>query len=168
MELTAELRTRRGIKEVSINVPVISNALLPVPLVDSRWARPYVFRNVANYPLSEYVNTLNDYSRFIELVNATDAITDIERYKGALLKIVDEHIAKCGRLLFCDLLMYVDCVAYICYATDLMSESQIVDNYAHWVKYVVEKRRNSLYCSTRWGIGSFSGSMNEKDLDSCF
>ena len=167
MKLTAELRTKRGIREVSINVPVISNALLPVPLVDSRWARPYVFRNVSNYPLSEQLNTINDFKRFVELVNESTATNEIERYKDGLLKIVDEHIRRCGRLLFYDLLMYVDCIAYVCYASDLMTEEQIVDNYASWVKFIVDKRESEIFCSTRWGATSFCNSINQHDLNSC-
>ena len=92
----------------------------------------------------------------------------IEKYKDGLLKLIDEHISRCGRILFCDLLMYVDCLAYLCYASDLMTEEQIRSNYASWAKFVVDRRKNSVQCSGRWGISSFVGSNNERDLNSCF
>lgn len=167
MELTAFLKDRSGSRSVSINVPIISNPFIPIPVVDSRWARPYAFRDISRYPLSEATDVTNDFNRFVDLVNGSSASAQIERYKDGLLKIVDEHIARCGRLLFCDFLMYVDCLSYLCYASDLMTEEQIVDNYVSWAKFVVDKRKSSIFCSTRWGITNFDGSDNEEDLNSC-
>ncbi len=167
MELAAFLNDKSGSRLVSINVPIISNPFLPMPLVDSRWARPYVFSDISRYPLSEATGVTNDFSRFVDFVNSSSVSTKIERYKDGLLKIVDEHIVRCGRLLFCDLLMYVDCLSYLCYASDLMTEEQIVDNYPSWAKFVVDKRKSSIFCSTRWGITNFCGSDNEEDLNSC-
>jgi hypothetical protein len=64
-------------------------------------------------------------------------------------------------------IMYIDCLAYLCYASDLMTESQILQNYASWAKFIVDRRKSSIQCSTRWGAVNFSGSQNEKDLYSC-
>ena len=167
MELTASLKDGWSSRTISMNVPIISNPLIPIPLVDSRWARPYVFRNVSQYPLAEASDVLTDFSKLVDFANHSSYSVKIDRYKDGLLKIVDEHIARCGRILFCDLLMYVDCLSYLCYASDLMTEEQIVDNYASWAKFIVDKRRSSVLSSTRWGATSFSGSDNEEDLSSC-
>ena len=140
---------------------------MPIPYVDSRWARPFVFHNISLYPLAEANDVVNDFNRLVSLVNTSSLSAKIDRYKDGLLKIVDEHIARCGRLLFCDLLMYVDCLAYLCYASDLMTEEQIQLNYATWAKFIVNKRNNYIQCSTRWGATKFNGSENENDLNSC-
>jgi hypothetical protein len=167
MRLSANLRDGYTSRVISMEIPVIQNPLLPVPYVDSRWAHPYVFRNVALYPLAEVNDVVNDFNKLVSYVNTSSIAIKIDRYKDGLLKLIDAHIARCGRLLFCDLLMYIDCLAYLCYASDLMTESQILQNYASWAKFVVDKRKSSILCSTRWGAVSFIGSENERDLKSC-
>lgn len=89
----------------------------------------------------------NDFERLVYLINASSVSGKIERYKDGLLKFVEEHISRCGRVLFCDLLMSVDCLAYLCYASDFMTEEQIQNNYASWAKFIVDKRKSSVKCS---------------------
>lgn len=167
MKLIANLKEGWSSRIINIDVPVINHPLLPVPYVDSRWARPFVFRDVSRYPLSELESVKEDFNRYVSIVNNLSNSQKMERYKEGLLKIVDEHITRCGRVLFCDLLMYVDCLAYLCYASDLMTEEQIVSNYAHWAKYVVDRKSSFVLCSTKWGAVNFAGSENEQDLNSC-
>ena len=167
MELSANLKEGYTTRTISLDVPVVQSPFMPIPYVDSRWARPFVFHNISLYPLAEANDVTNDFNRLISLVNTSSLSAKIDRYKDGLLKIVDEHINRCGRLLFCDLLMYVDCLAYLCYASDLMTEGQIQQNYASWTKYIVDKRKNYIQCSTRWGSVNFNGSENERDLNSC-
>lgn len=167
MELSANLKEGYATRTISLDVPVVQSPFMPIPYVDSRWARPFVFHNISLYPLAEANDVANDFNKLVSFVNTSSLSAKIDRYKDGLLKIVDEHIARCGRLLFCDLLMYVDCLAYLCYASDLMTEGQIQQNYASWAKFIVNKRNNYIQCSTRWGATSFNGSENEKDLNSC-
>lgn len=166
MKLLANLRDGYTSRVISMEVPIIQSPFLPIPYVDSRWARPFVFRDISLYPLAESNDVRTDFNKLVSYVNASSVSIKIDRYKDGLLKIVDEHITRCGRLLFCDLLMYVDCLAYLCYASDLMTEEQILQNYASWAKFVVDRRKNSIQCSSRWGAVSFCGSQNEKDLNS--
>lgn len=167
MKLIANLKDEWSSRTIYIDVPVVSNPFMPIPCVDSRWARPYVFHDITRYPLAEVRDVPNDFERLVYLVNISSVSSKIERYKDGLLKLVDEHISRCGRVLFCDLLMYVDCLAYLCYASDLMTEEQIQSNYASWAKYIVDKRKSSVKCSGRWGIREFNGSYNEQDLNLC-
>ena len=120
-------------------------------------------------PAEEFEKFVKQYPDHIVVsyVNTSSIAIKIDRYKDGLLKLIDAHSARCGRLLFCDMLMYIDCLAYLCYASDLMTESQILQNYASWAKFVVDKRKSSILCSTRWGAVSFIGSENERDLKSC-
>lgn len=166
MILSSTLKVGNSTRLISINVPIMKHPLLPVPYVDSRWARPSVFHDITRYPLAEISEVQNDFKGLVDYVNNSATTNIIDRYKEGLLKIVDEHITKHGRLLFCDLLLYVDCLAYLCYASDLMKETEINDQYASWAKYVVNNRTNSIMSSTRWGITYYSGSDNERDLNS--
>ena len=166
MKLSANLKDGYTSRVISMEVPTIQSPFLPIHYVDSRWARPFAFRDISLYPLTEANEVTNDFNKLVYYVNASTISIKIDRYKDGLLKVVDEHISRCGRLLFCDLLMYVDCLAYLCYASDLMTESQILNNYASWAKFIVDKRKNSIKCSTRWGAVDFIGSQNERDLNS--
>lgn len=167
MELKAILKEGSSSRVISMDVPTISNFFIPNPIADSRWARPYQFRDVARYPLAEASDVSNDFRKLVNIVNESYAPNRIEQYKKGLLRLVDEHIARCGRLIFCDLVLYVDCLAYLVYASDLMTESQIVANYALWVKFVVDNRRPNILSSTKYGTVAFIGSDNERDLESC-
>ena len=167
MTLSATLKDGMSMRTISMEIPVVRNSFMPVPYVDSRWARPYVFRDLSRYPLAEVADVQNDFATLVNYVNSSVKTSNMERYKDGLLKTVDAHIARCGRVLFCDLLMYVDCLAYLCYASDLMTEQQINSNYSSWVKLVVESRRSSVMGSTQWGPTKFAGSDNERDLNGC-
>lgn len=166
MNLSAVLKKGWSSRTISIEVPIVTNPFPRIDYVDSRWARPSAFRDVSRYPLSEANDVPNDFNRLVTHINSISSFwkKEIDRYKDGLLKLVDEHIVRCGRVLFCDLLMYVDCLAYLCYASDLMTEEQIVCNYASWAKFVVDKRKSSVLCSNRFGVVNFAGSDNERDL----
>lgn len=168
MKLSANLRDGCTNQVISMEVPVIQNSLMPIPYVDSRWARPYVFRNIALYPLAEVSDVVSDFSKLVSYVNLSSISNNIDRYKDGLIKLIDEHIDSCNRLFFCDLLMYIDCLAYLCYASGFMSEEQILQNYASWTKFLVDNRKSSILCSTRCGAINYEGSDNERDLNSCF
>lgn len=167
MTLSATIQDGWSMRPISMDVPIIRHPFLPVPYVDPRWARPYVFHDITRYPFAEMNDVQNDFKTLVNYANSSSKASMIDRFKDGLLKTVDSHISRCGRILFCDLLMYVDCLAYLCYASDLMTEQQINDNYASWVKFVVDYRKSSLMSSTRWGITDYLGSDNENDLNSC-
>lgn len=168
MRISATLKEGWKTRSISMDVPTISHPLLPVTYVDSRWARPYIFHDISNYPLSETTDVQHDFSTLVNYTNASSKKSNIERYLEGLLKVVDDHISRCGRVLFCDLLMYVDCLAYLCFASDLMTEQQINEKYPYWVKSIVDNRKDSVMCSSRWGVTAYSGSHNEDDLNTCF
>ena len=168
MKISAILKDGCKARSISMNVPTINHPVLPVTYVDSRWARPYVFHDIFNYPLSETTDVQQDFSNLVNYANLSLKRSNIERYLEGLLKIVDEHIYRCGRVLFCDLLMYVDCLSYLCFASNLMTEEQIKQNYPCWVKSIVESRKNSIKCSSKWDVTAYAGSYNEDDLNACF
>lgn len=167
MRISATLKDGQAMRPIVMDVPIFRHSFLPVPYVDSRWARPAVFHDITRYPLAETNDVQNDFSTLVNYVNNSSKNTRMEKFKDGLLQVVDAHISRCGRLLFCDLLMYVDCLAYLCYASDFMTEEQINESYASWVKYVVNNKKNAIMSSTRWGATTYSGSDNEMDLESC-
>ena len=167
MKISATLKDGWKTRTISMNLPILEHPLLPVTYVDSRWARPAVFHDIFKYPLSEPTSVQDDFNTLVNYANSSSKTSNIERYIDGLTKMVDEHISRCGRVLFCDLLMYVDCLAYLCYASDIMNEQQICENYPYWAKNIVESRINYVKCSSRWGIGTYIGSSNEDDLNSC-
>lgn len=167
MELTALLKEGTSSRHISMVVPIFTHPLLPLMYVDPRWARPNVFHNFADYVFAETNDVENDFNNLVDCVNRTSSGAVIDRYLAGLLAVVDNHIQRCGRLLFPDLLMYVDCMAYLCYASDLMTEREVNANYVKWLKFVVDKRRSYLYASSMFGPQPFAGSKNERDYISC-
>ena len=167
MKLTATLKEGWSTKAISLEVPTISHPFLPLPYVDSRWVRPFVFHDISRYPLSDAREVQNDFTTLVNYANTSSKLFKSDRFKDGLLKTVDAHITRCGRVLFCDLLMYVDCLAYLCYASDSMTKQQILSNYPLWIKFIVDSRKGSVMSSTRWGATNYSGSDNERDLNSC-
>lgn len=167
MELTAVLKENGRSRMVSFELPTVVNQMFNVTLVDPRWCRPFPLQDPSHYPWAGPANVSNDFARYVQLVNMSTKSTQIERFKDGLLKIADEHIAKYRRLLFCDLLHYVDCMAYLCYASDLMTEQQVAANYALWAKFAVDSKGAFIQASTRFGGVSFCGSANESDLLDC-
>lgn len=167
MELTALLKEGTSSRHISMVVPIFTHPLLPPIYVDPRWARPNVFHNFADYVFAEKNDVENDFNNLVDCVNRASSGSFIDRYLTGLLAVVDNHIQRCGRLLFPDLLMYVDCMAYLCYASDLMTESEVNANYVKWLKFVVDKRRSYLYASSMFGPQAFAGSKNERDYNSC-
>lgn len=169
LTITAYLKNSTGQRYLEFQLPTISSPLMhpAIPLVDPRWARPVEFRDFSNYVYDDVNNVKTDFGKLVSYVNRSSHPIQMMRYKEGLLQLVDEHISRCGRILFPDLLLYVDCLAYLCYGSDLKTESEIVQQYPSWIKYIVDIRKNNLYSSTRWGIGSFSGSQNERDYQRC-
>lgn len=168
MRITATIKEGWSTRPISLEVPTVQSPLMPAAFVDPRWVRPYVFHNFSIYPFSEATEVQKDFETLVNYVNSSARSSIMERYLDGLNKTVDSHIARCGRILFCDLLMYVDCLAYLCYASDLMTEKQINEKYPYWVKSIVDCKEQSVMCSTRWGAIPFSGSNNDSDLKSCF
>ena len=58
--------------------------------------------------------------------------------KSGLDKVVFAHISRCGRLIYNDLLIYVDCWAYLLYAHN-NNKSVVEKLYPHVVKDMVDK-----------------------------
>ena len=168
MTISATIEEGCSSRIISMEMPMFCHPLLPNSYVDPRWARPYVFHDITRYPFSEINDVQKDFQSLVSYVNTSFEITKIKKYKDGLLKIVDAHILKYGRIIFCDLLLYVDCLANLCYASDLMTESQIKKEYASWVKFVVDSKMHSIMSSTMWGPMKYLGSDNERDLKSCF
>lgn len=154
-------------KQFSIEIPTLSHPMLPFSYVDPRGVRPYVFHDFSRYVFEEAPDFPTDFQRLVQLANSSASYSRIERFKKALLNICDEHIKRCNRLVFSDLLMYVDCMGFACLATGEMNSSNVKSNYGKWAKMVVDQRGYYVKSSTHFGPGQFQGSQNQEDLLSC-
>ena len=160
--------TENGVsRPYSCDIPTLSHPMLPFSYIDPRGIRPFVFHDFSRYVFEEAPDFPMDFQRFVQLANSSSAYTRIERFKDALLKICDEHIGRCQRLVFTDLLMYVDCMCFVCLACGEMNTGLIKNNYGKWAKMVVDKRGYYIKSSTHFGPGQFNGSQNQEDLLSC-
>ena len=61
-----------------------------------------------------------------------------EALKSGLYEVVSAHISRCGRLIYNDLLIYVDCWAYLLYAHN-NNKSVVEQLYPKIVKDIVDK-----------------------------
>lgn len=159
---------KEGMRErlISLNMPTLTLPPLSVNYYDPRWARPFVFWDFSSYPFAEAAEAHNDFNTLVNYVNRSSKTPQIERFKEGLTKLIDAHITRAGRILFCDLLMYVDSFAFLCYASDLMTEEEVQSNYAQWVNFLVKTKRSYLQSSTKYFAIPYEGSQAESDLRS--
>ncbi len=65
-----------------------------------------------------------------------EGTTKLDRHVGGLMAVVMEHLARCGRLIFGDLLIYVDCFAHLLIA-DGFSEDEVRSIYPKVTQAIV-------------------------------
>lgn len=73
----------------------------------------------------------------IAMGETTNTLGKMDRHIGGLMAVVMEHLTRCGRLIFGDLLIYVDCFAHLLIADDF-SEKEVRDAYPKITKNIVD------------------------------
>lgn len=106
-------RSNRYILDVPIdNGFVITNEFCPLELHIGY--SPLLKRVVGSYIHGEKVEEfILDCKKLVLAVSISNEYSKIDRYKSGLISVVREHIDRCGRLIFGDLLIYVDCFSHI-------------------------------------------------------
>lgn len=84
---------------------------------------------------SEFVQDCKNIISGIQAAGRTD--TRIEAFIGGLMRVVMNHINRCGRLIFGDLLIYLDCYALLLDA-DGFSEHEIRNSYIQVCRSIVQ------------------------------
>lgn len=153
-------------RQYSYDVPTLSNTLLPISYVDPRKIRPFTFHDFYYYPFEEAPDFNVDIQRLVQLINSSIKPQRINKFKDSLCTIVNEHIRRCNRVLFNDLLMYIDCLGYICLAIGEMTSYEVASEYPKWAKMLVDKYGTYVKCSSQFGPVAFNGSKNDQDLQS--
>lgn len=166
MLVTFKLYENGTYRQYSYDVPTLSNAFLPISYIDPRRIRPFTFHDFSNYTFEEAPDFNVDLQRLVQLANSSIKPKRIDRLKDSLCTVVSEHIKRCNRVLFNDLLMYVDCLGFICVATGEMESYDVSSEYPKWAKMLVDKYGSYVKCSTKFGPVPFKGSMNDRDLQS--
>ena len=154
-------------RRINYNIPTISQPMMPVSYVDSRTIRPLVFRDFSRYPFSETQNFSQDFQRFFQFLDESSFASIVLRMKDALRKSISWHIRNYQRIVFTDLLMYVDCMGFACLAFDNFTENYVIASYPDWVKMIVDENSSSIKAASRFGPVPYYGSQNHRDLDSC-
>ena len=84
---------------------------------------------------SEFIQDCKNIISGIQAAGRTD--TRIEAFIGGLMGVVMNHINHCGRLIFGDLLIYLDCYALLLEA-DGFPEHEIRNSYIHVCRSIVQ------------------------------
>ena len=86
---------------------------------------------------------------------AGNNVSKLDAHVAGLMASVNDHISRCGRLIFGDLLIYMDCFALLLEA-DGFSDSEIRNSYPQIVRSIVELYPDYIY-NTR-DLSPFKGS----------
>ncbi len=73
----------------------------------------------------------------VAMGETTNTSGKMGRHIGGLMAVVMEHLTRCGRLIFGDLLIYVDCFAHLLIA-DGFSENEVRASYPKITKTIVD------------------------------
>ena len=82
-------------------------------------------------------------------------VAKFDAHVAGLMVTVNDHISRCGRLIFGDLLLYMDCFAFLLEA-DGFSDSEIRNAYPQIVRSIVELYPN--YIFNTQDLSPFKGS----------
>lgn len=91
----------------------------------------------------------------IAMNNADTADKILNIHVAGLVATVMDHISRCGRLIFGDLLIYMDCFSYLLYA-DGFGEEEVKDIYPHVCRIIVELYPD--YIKNTMDLSPFKGS----------
>lgn len=93
--------------------------------------------------------------QIMAMEKAGNGMSKLEVHKGGLMAVVMEHLARCGRLIFGDLLIYTDIFCYLL-AADGYLDSEIRKVYPNMIRTIVEMYPDYIF-NTR-DLSPFKGS----------
>lgn len=124
-------------KVLTVNVPLINggvqtNKYCPKDLLTGGLS---LITPVHGEMETEFIQDCKNIISGIQAAGYTD--TRIEAFIGGLMAMVMNHINRCGRLIFGDLLIYLDCYALLLEA-DGFPEQEIRNSYIHVCRSIVQ------------------------------
>ena len=96
---------------------------------------PDLITAVNGESLDEFISDCN--MQVIGMITSSPNDTEMDAHFGGLMAAIMSHMRHCGRLIFGDLLIYVDCFSYLLLA-DGFSEEEIKDIYPRITKTIVD------------------------------
>lgn len=115
-----------------VNDGVVTNKYCPQELVTG--GLPFI-EAINGESVDEFIA---DCQKQVIAMGETDgAQSKMDRHIGGLMAVVMDHLSRCGRLIFGDLLIYVDCFAHLL-AADGFSEDEVKEVYPRVTKSIVD------------------------------
>lgn len=103
--------------------------------------------------LSEFITDCQNQVRAMEAAGKQDTLLDV--HIAGLMAVVMDHLARCGRLIFGDLLIYMDCFSLLLEA-DGFSKEEIKETYPRVTRTIVELYPDYVFNSA--DLSPFKGS----------
>lgn len=104
--------------------------------------------------LEEFISDCQKQVLGIHAAGKTDS--SLDAHIGGLMGVVMEHLSRCGRLIFGDLLTYMDCFCLLLEA-DGFAEAEIRETYIKVTRVIVELY--SSYIFNTFDLSPFKGSL---------
>lgn len=136
MENISYLLSHKNVR-FSVTVPVengtvITNRFCPQALVTG--GMPFI-KAVNGESIDDFIADCQ--KQVIAMAESGKGLDKLNLHIGGLMVSVMDHLSYCGRLIFGDLLIYVDCFAYLLIA-DGFSEDEILQIYPKITKTIVD------------------------------
>lgn len=129
-------------KNLSFSVPVENGAVVTNKFCPQGLLTGGTFANIPGFmtaingeSLDEFINDCN--LQIVAMDTSTSSDSKMDAHMGGLMAAVMNHLKRCGRLIFSDLLIYVDCFSYLLLA-DGFSEEKIKNIYPRITKTIVD------------------------------
>lgn len=103
--------------------------------------------------IDEFIHDCQKLSNGISAAGNT--CSRLDAHIGSLMGVVMDHLHRCGRLIFGDLLIYIDCFSLLLEA-DGFSETEIRKTYVQIVRTIVELYADSIFNTA--DLSPFKGS----------
>lgn len=128
-------------KILSFEIPmqeenVVTNRFCPQELLTGKFPNKQgLITTITGETFDEFVYDCN--MQIIAMRSSTPDDTKMDAHIGSLMAAVTNHLKRYGRLIFGDLLIYVDCFSYLLWA-DGFSEEEIKRTYPRITKIIVD------------------------------
>lgn len=129
---------------------VITNKFCPEELLTG--GIPFITA-INGESIDEFISDCQKQVAIMDNTSSEDNILDI--HIAGLMAVVMDHLSRCGRLIFGDLLIYMDCFSYLLSA-DGFSDDEIKRMYPRVTRTIVELYPN--YIKNTADLSPFKGS----------
>lgn len=126
------VRTKLIVKAPVENDGVITNKYCPRELLTGGLA---FIRAVNGEGIEEFIQDCQKQCAGMRAAGSN--VSKLDAHVAGLMASVNDHLSRCGRLIFGDLLIYMDCFALLLEA-DGFSDSEIRDSYPRIARSIVE------------------------------